>query len=104
MLLRIVKMEFHPSNLKAFDDLFARFHERIQSMPGCLQVCLLEGHRDESVRTTLSWWEEEAHLEAYRRSELFGEVWPKTKVMFSTPPVAWSVEWPEDEPFSIAAK
>ncbi|MAI23630.1 MAG: antibiotic biosynthesis monooxygenase [Crocinitomicaceae bacterium] len=102
MLLRVVKMEFHPSNVKAFDSLFDRIHVRIESMPGCHQVLLLHGHGDGAVRTTLSWWEDEIHLEAYRKSELFGEVWPKTKALFSAPPVAWSSAWPESEPFPSA--
>ena len=97
MLLRIVKMEFDPAQVEAFDDLFARAQTRIEAMPGCRQVRLLKGHGDKPIRTTLSWWERESDLQAYRKSQLFGEVWPKTKAMFSAPPVAWSSDWPADE-------
>ena len=104
MLLRIVKMEFDPAQVEAFDDLFAQTQARIEAMPGCRQVRLLKGHDEEPIRTTLSWWERETDLQAYRRSALFGEVWPKTKAMFSAPPVAWSSVWPADEPNLSAAE
>ena len=55
MLLRIVKMEFDPAHVEAFDDLFARAQARIEAMPGCHQVRLLKGHGDKPIRTTLSW-------------------------------------------------
>ena len=104
MLLRIVKMEFDPAQVEAFDDLFARVQTRIEAMPGCRQVRLLKGNGDEPIRTTLSWWEHESNLQAYRKSALFGEVWPKTKAMFSAPPVAWSSDWPAYELIPGAAK
>ena len=104
MLLRIVKMEFDPARLEAFDHLFACVQAQIQAMPGCRQVRLLKEHGDEPIRTTLSWWEHESNLHAYRKSALFGEVWPKTKAMFSAPPVAWSSFWPADEPIPGVAE
>ena len=97
MLLRIVKMEFDPAQVEAFDDLFGRAQTRIEAMPGCHKVLLLKGHSDKPIRTTLSWWEHESDLHSYRKSQLFGEVWPKTKAMFSAPPVAWSSDWPAGE-------
>jgi len=76
MLLRIVKMEFDPGQVEAFDDLFARVQARIEAMPGCLRVRLLKGYDEEPIRTTLSRWERDADLQAYRKSSLFGEVLP----------------------------
>jgi len=35
-------------------------------------------------------WESEEALNAYRKSELFGSVWPKTKACFANPAEAWS--------------
>ncbi|MFZ0490789.1 MAG: antibiotic biosynthesis monooxygenase, partial [Salegentibacter sp.] len=35
---------------------------------------------------------DEAALENYRNSELFKEVWAKTKVFFNDRPEAWSVD------------
>ena len=104
MLLRIVKMEFYPTQVEAFDDLFAQSQGRIEAMPGCHRVRLIKGLGDQPIRTTLSWWERDSDLQAYRKSALFGEVWPKTKAMFSAPPVAWSSDWPAYELIPGAAK
>ena len=104
MLLRIVKMEFDPAQVEEFDALFTRAQTRIEAMSGCHQVLLLRGRGDEPIRTTLSWWEHESDLQAYRKSQLFGEVWPKTKAMFNAPPVAWSLDWPADEPIPGAGE
>ncbi|MEO0585951.1 MAG: hypothetical protein AAF135_27315, partial [Bacteroidota bacterium] len=35
-------------------------------------------------------------LDAYRRSELFGNVWPKTKRLFSAKPLAYSLHQLEE--------
>jgi heme-degrading monooxygenase HmoA len=104
MLLRIVKMEFDLAHVQAFDDLFAQSQARIKEMPGCHGVRLIKGLGDQPIRTTLSWWEHDADLQAYRKSSLFGEVWPRTKAMFSAPPVAWSSDWPADEPIPGVAE
>ena len=104
MLLRIVKMEFDLAHVQAFDDLFSQSQARIKEMPGCHGVRLIKGLGDQPIRTTLSWWEHDADLQAYRKSSLFGEVWPRTKAMFSAPPVAWSSDWPADEPIPGVAE
>ena len=104
MLLRIVKMEFDLAQVEAFDDLFAQSQLRIEAMPGCHQVRLIKGLGDQPIRTTLSWWECDSDLQAYRKSVCFREVWPKTKAMFSAPPVAWSSVWPADELIPGTAK
>jgi len=57
-------------------------------------VQLLKGSDNPCLRTTLSWWEDSDALDAYRRSDLFGSVWPRTKAMFQSQPVAWSSDWP----------
>ena len=94
MILRVVKMEFKPASVSAFDSLFEQVHAQIEAMPGCDRVQLLKGSDNPCLRTTLSWWEDSKALDAYRRSELFGRVWPQTKAMFQLEPVAWSSDWP----------
>ena len=94
MILRIVKMEFKSESVSAFDALFKQVHAKIEAMPGCSRVQILKGIDNPCLRTTLSWWERPEDLEAYRHSELFGQVWPETKAMFQSSPVAWSTDWP----------
>jgi heme-degrading monooxygenase HmoA len=43
--------------------------------------------------STLSIWASSGHLNAYRKSALFGEVWPQTKSGFAHPPRAESYFW-----------
>jgi heme-degrading monooxygenase HmoA len=42
---------------------------------------------------TVSIWESEDDLNAYRNSELFENTWAKTKVLFNDKPEAWSLEF-----------
>lgn len=97
-ILRIVKMEFESSSVEAFDRLFEYYQQEIASTPGCQKVILLKGTNHAGLRTTLSWWADQPALDAYRNSELFGEVWPQTKKLFASAPAAWSVDWPVDSP------
>ena len=53
---------------------------------------MLTDPADLSIRATLSRWESEDALNAYRRSELFGVVWPSTKALFRAPAEVWSYE------------
>ena len=45
-----------------------------------------------NVFFTLSFWENEEALNAYRDSELFKTTWAKTKILFSDKPQAWTTE------------
>ena len=103
MLLRIVKMEFDPAQVEAFDDLFARAQARIEAMPGCHQVRLLKGHGDKPIRTTLSWWERESDLRPTESPSCLARFGQKRRPC-SVPPVAWSSDWPADEPIPGAAE
>ena len=40
---------------------------------------------------TLSYWDSERDLEAYRNSELFKDVWGRVKVLFGAPTQALSL-------------
>lgn len=95
-ILRIVRMDFDPSKVEEFDEMFVRFETRIVAQEGCRKVLLLKSTENPTERTTISWWEDEASLHAYRSSSLFGEVWPLTKSKFQSDPIAWTLEWDED--------
>lgn len=84
-------MEFDPARVAEFEALFAASSPLIRQFEG---VGRLELHRDAAlphVFYTLSEWESEAHLEAYRKSELFESIWSRTKVLFSGKPTAFSL-------------
>ncbi|MEM6261806.1 MAG: antibiotic biosynthesis monooxygenase [Bacteroidota bacterium] len=90
-LIRIVRMEFEEAHLQAFEELFAENREAIRAMPGCTHLELRKDPSNPCVRYTLSHWKSAKELHAYRKSELFGQVWPKTKRLFAAPPQAFSL-------------
>ena len=92
-VLRVVDMVFHASEAPAFLELFAKHQQAISEQPGCGGVILVERTVDASNEvgfSTVSRWRSEADLDAYRRSELFGVVWPATKRLFARSPRATS--------------
>jgi quinol monooxygenase YgiN len=101
MIVRIVKLHIMSKDVKAFEALFWKHHEDIQSQPGCLGVTLMEDPEDPDVRATFSRWESVAHLDAYRKSALFGAVWPATKTLFSASPEVWTYTIASKEPEAI---
>lgn len=92
MIIRIVKMSFEPSKVKDFLEVFDASKERIRSFEGCSHLKLLNDINSPNIFFTYSHWESEAHLDAYRNSELFQATWARTKVLFNAKPEAWSVD------------
>ena len=92
ILVRIVQMEFQEDKIALFLANFNSVKEKIRNSKGCR---LLELYRDKEQKQlffTYSYWETKADLENYRASEVFRDVWAKTKPLFSAKPKAWSVE------------
>lgn len=90
MLLRTVRMTFHPERLAAFHALFAATRERIAGAPGCRSLELWQDPRYANILTTVSLWDGPEALDAYRASDLFRETWAQTTPLFAAPPVATS--------------
>ena len=92
MIHRIVKMEFDPEKVEEFLSNFEENKRKIRSFDGCYKLKMLRDQHNTNIFFTYSYWADEASLENYRNSELFKNVWAKTKVLFNTKPVAWSTE------------
>lgn len=92
MLVRIVKMTFQPSKTDEFLSNFERHKLKIRSFSGCQRLELYREQNGSNVFFTYSYWDSTKHLEAYRNSELFKNVWKETKTLFSDKPKAWSVD------------
>lgn len=90
MIVRIVHMHFNQEDVPTFLALFERFREDIASQPGCRKLHLTQHSDHPHQYSTLSIWDDQAALDAYRHSALFGAVWPSTKALFSAPPEAES--------------
>lgn len=92
MIVRIVRMTFQEESVAAFLEIFNESKNKIRSFPGCLYLELLRDVENPHVMSTYSHWDSETDLNAYRQSAVFGDVWPKTKLLFGDKPVAHSYE------------
>lgn len=90
MIIRIVRMTFHPANVTAFKAIFEQSKQQIRHFEGCLHLELWQDSQQPHIIMTYSHWASEAHLAAYRQSELFQQTWAATKVLFAEKPLAFS--------------
>lgn len=92
MLIRLVKMQFNADFVKEFQERFKALQPKIAAFKGCSSVQLLQDKNTENhIFFTISHWEDEAHLEDYRRSSLFRETWATVKPNFAAKAEAWSL-------------
>ena len=94
MLVRLVRLTFQPESVAEFLALFAATQAQIRQQPGCQHLALWQVAGQPHTYCTLSHWHDEAALNAYRRSALFGEVWPATKRLLAAPAEAFSLVAP----------
>ena len=92
MFVRIVKMGFYEDKVDAFLSNFQQVKQDIRNFPGNRFLELYRDRNDPNVFFTYSYWDTEADLENYRKSELFIEVWAYTRQLFSQKAEAWSVD------------
>ena len=92
MIIRIVKMTFVPEKVNEFLEVFHTSKQLIRNFKGCSHLELLNDINTPNIFFTYSYWENEDALNNYRDSELFKNVWSKTKILFSDKTRAWSVE------------
>jgi len=91
MLIRLVRLPLHPDRVADFLHLFEQARARIRVQPGCLHLELWQDADAPATYCTYSYWTDAAALDAYRRSALFGQVWPATKRLLASPALAFSV-------------
>lgn len=92
MIVRVVKMHFRKDEIENFQALFEGVKEKIRGFDGCEYLELWQDINQPEIFFTYSHWQHEDRLEAYRKSELFNDVWARTKALFADKPQAWSVE------------
>ncbi len=92
MIIRIVKMTFHPEKTREFQQIFNESKHLIRNMEGCSHLELLNDVTNPNIFFTYSYWGSENDLNNYRNSDVFADVWAKTKVLFVAKAEAWSVE------------
>lgn len=92
MFVRIVKLTLQEDRIDDFLNHFEKYKDQIRNFPGCQ---FLEVYRDKhqtNIFFTYSYWSEESDLATYKKSTLFGEVWPYFKTLFKEKAEAWSVD------------
>ena len=90
MIQRVVRMTFEETKTKEFLQLFESTKHKIRTFPGCQHLELWQDPDDAAIFMTFSIWESQDHLNAYRNSPLFEDVWAKTKSLFADKPIAFS--------------
>ena len=91
-MIRIVKMTFHPEKVNTFLENFHHYKQQIRNFKGVQYLELLNDNASPNIFFTYSIWESEEDLEKYRHSDLFKEVWAKTKPLFIAKTEAWSAD------------
>ncbi len=91
-MIRIVKMTFEPSKVEEFLANFRQVKEQIRNFEGVEHLELLNDKNNANIYFTYSIWKSDEYLEKYRHSDLFKDVWAKTKPLFSKKAEAWSLE------------
>ena len=91
MLIRLVRLPLAPERADDFLALFRQSEGRIRAQPGCRHLELWQDADQPHIYCTYSHWDDAAALDTYRRSALFGEVWPATKRLLAAPAQAFSV-------------
>lgn len=90
MIKRIVRMRFRKSKVPQFLEIFRESCEAIRGFEGCQYLELLQDSEDTTMYFTISIWQSEEALEAYRKSDLFKKTWKKTKELFKSKATAWT--------------
>jgi len=92
MITRIVKLTFKEENIPSFEAIFEETKEHIRNFEGCMFLTLYQDLKAPHIFFTYSKWQEEMHLENYRNSEFFKQVWSRTKPLFEARAEAWSMQ------------
>ena len=84
-------MTFKEDKVEEFLSMFEEVKDRIRNSEGCQHLELLPDYHQPNIFSTYSIWEDDKYLDKYRHSDLFAEVWAKTKINFADKPVAFSL-------------
>ncbi len=90
MIYRVVTLTIRPEETVFFEDFFRQRKAQIEGFAGCRQAQLLRNTGQPNVFYTLSEWEREEDLEAYRQSDFFKDTWRITKSLFEDRAAAFS--------------
>lgn len=90
MITRIVQLTFQEHLVDEFFKIFDVSGPKIRACDGCKHLDLVQDKYRPYVFFTISKWDSEDALNAYRQSDLFRGTWKNMKTLFSVPAHAWS--------------
>ena len=85
-------MHFTEAGVAEFLEIFNKHKLDIRNFPGCTHLELLKDREDGTCFTTLSYWDNDTNLNAYRKSSISEEVWGQVKSLYSERSQAYSLE------------
>ena len=88
MITRFVKLNFTPAYCKQFEINFPEVKLKVEANKGCKEVKLFKAAN--CVYFTVSKWETEDDLNAYRNTDFFKQTWAIFKANFSAKAEAWT--------------
>ena len=91
MITRLVKLSLQPSKAAEFETIFKQNQQLIENFEGCQKTDLFKVSGSQAEFFTISYWDNEEHLDKYRNSELFKSVWSKVKPLFADKAAAWTL-------------
>ena len=91
MITRIVMLNFKPDKVAEFLEIFNQNKQVLANSDGCICLEIFESTSDIDTYFTISNWQSVEHLERYRQSELFKEIWSKVKPLFNNKAQAWTL-------------
>mgnify|MGYP003641093341 CR=1 FL=1 len=92
MFVRIVKLTLKKENIASFEQIFEESKNVIRNVEGCTFLELLQDKNNPNIFFTYSFWQSEEHLDKYRNSDYFKNIWSETKKLFADRAEAWSVD------------
>ena len=84
-------MQLREGKANEFLSVFREVNREILKSPGCLSVSVNLDADDKDTVITLSRWENEQALQAYRASALFISTWRRVKPFFREKALAFSM-------------
>jgi len=98
MIKRIVRLTMKDAAAKvSFQEIYRSRNPLKNGVKGCREVKVMKDVNDDNVYYTVSTWEHNDDLEAYRASEYFAETWPMVKAQLSKRAEAFSMTETEIE-------
>lgn len=92
MITRIVMLNFQPNKVAEFLEIFTQNKQLLAKSNGCIRLEIFESTSDNDTYFTISNWQSEEHLERYRQSDIFKEIWSKVKPLFNNKAQAWTLK------------